>query len=69
MEREDRAGVIVFGREATIEIPPFDDDIAVSQVESNFGATDATNLEAALKLAQASFPEDSAQADRGGDRR
>ncbi|MCA9207604.1 MAG: VWA domain-containing protein, partial [Planctomycetales bacterium] len=61
MEREDRAGVIVFGREATIEIPPFDDDIAVSQVESNFGATDATNLEAALKLAQASFPEDSAK--------
>lgn len=62
-DREDRAGVIVFGRNANIEIPPFDDDIAIlggldSYINLN---TDATNLEAALKLAQASFTEDSAK--------
>jgi uncharacterized membrane protein len=60
--REDRAGLIVFGREAAIEFPPFDDDLPdVKGVESYLGRTDATNLEAALKLAQASFPEDSAK--------
>ena len=62
-DREDRAGVIVFGRNANIEIPPFDDNIAIlggldSYIDLN---TDATNLEAALKLAQASFTEDSAK--------
>lgn len=62
-EREDRAGVIVFGRNANIEIPPFDDSIPVlGGIESYIGLnTDATNLEAALKLAQASFTEDSAK--------
>jgi uncharacterized membrane protein len=61
-ERGDRAGVIVFGREAAIEIPPFDDDIPVSgSFESFLECRDATNLEAALKLAQASFPEDTAK--------
>ena len=61
--REDRAGVIVFGRNANIEIPPFDDDvIAIGGVESYVNLrTDATNLESALKLAKASFPEDSAK--------
>lgn len=62
-DREDRAGVIVFGRNATIEIPPFDDDVvALGGVDSyvNLNA-DATNLEAALLLAKASFPEDSAK--------
>ncbi len=61
--REDRAGVIVFGRNATIEIPPFDDDIVVlGGIESYISlSTDATNLEGALKLAQASFSEDSAK--------
>jgi uncharacterized membrane protein len=62
-DREDRAGVIVFGRDAVIEIPPFDDDIhTVGRLESTVGLrTDATNLEAALKLAHASFPEDTAK--------
>ncbi len=60
--REDRAGLIVFGREAAIEFPPFNDDLpTIKAVESYLGRTDATNLEAALKLAQASFPEDSAK--------
>lgn len=61
-KREDRSGLIVFGREAAIEFPPYDDDLpVVSGVESYFGRTDATNLESALKLAQAAFPEDSAK--------
>lgn len=61
--RQDRAGVIVFGREAKIEIPPFDDDIrSVGSIESYLELrTDATNLASALKLAQASFPEDTAK--------
>lgn len=60
--RGDRSGLIVFGREAAIEFPPFDDDLPVVRgVESYLGRTDATNLEAALKLAQASFPEDTSK--------
>lgn len=60
---EDKAGVIIFGREATIEFPPFADEIrAVGSLESLFELrTDATNIASALKLAQASFPEDSAK--------
>jgi uncharacterized membrane protein len=60
---EDKAGVIVFGREATIEHPPFADEIrSVGQLESLFQLrTDATNIASALKLAQASFPEDTAK--------
>ncbi len=61
-KRGDRSGLIVFGREAAIEFPPYDDDLPVVQgVESYLGRTDATNLESAMKLAQASFPEDSAK--------
>lgn len=61
-DREDRAGMIVFGRNAAIEIQPFDDTLPLLRnVESNFGGSDATNLEAALKLAQAAFPEDAAK--------
>ena len=61
-ERQDRAGLIVFGREAAIEIPPFDEALPnINRAESFFGKSDATNLESALKLAQASFLEDSAK--------
>jgi uncharacterized membrane protein/Mg-chelatase subunit ChlD len=60
---EDKAGVIVFGREATIEHPPFADEIrSVGNLESLYELrTDATNIASALKLAQAAFPEDSAK--------
>ncbi|QDU95398.1 VWA domain-containing protein [Lignipirellula cremea] len=59
---EDRAGVIVFGADAVIEIPPFNDDIYMIDVESTINLrTDATNLASALKLAQASFPKDSSK--------
>src|SRR5439155_10987179 len=60
---EDKAGVIIFGREATIEYPPLADEIrSVGRPERLFDLrTDATNIASALKLAQASFPEDSAK--------
>ena len=61
-ERQDRAGIIVFGREAAIEVPPFDENLPnIKRAESFFGKSDGTNLESALKLAQASFLEDSAK--------
>jgi uncharacterized membrane protein len=60
--RNDRAGLIIFGREASIEIPPLDENLPpLSQPESYLGKTDATNIEGALKLAAASFLEDSAK--------
>ncbi|WP_404306631.1 VWA domain-containing protein [Neorhodopirellula lusitana] len=60
--RGDRAGMIVFGRDATIEIPPYDDDVPpMRRLESLLDRTDATNLEAALNLAQASMPEDTSR--------
>ncbi|MEM1070792.1 MAG: VWA domain-containing protein [Planctomycetota bacterium] len=59
--REDRAGVIVFGRDATIEIPPFDDDIYLKRLESFRGPGDATNLEVALNFAQAAMEEDTSR--------
>lgn len=58
----DRAGVIIFGGNAKIEIPPFDDDILINRLEGTFDLeTGATSLESALKLAKASFPEDSSK--------
>lgn len=60
-EEENKTGVIVFGREAAIEIPPFDDDIQVPKVIESALDPDYTNLASALKLAQASFPEDAAK--------
>jgi uncharacterized membrane protein len=61
--RRDKASVIVFGRSANIEVPPLDDDLPLVGRLESAGAlvTDATNLEAAMKLAQATFPEDSAR--------
>ncbi|MGH7137455.1 MAG: VWA domain-containing protein, partial [Pirellulales bacterium] len=57
----DRVGVIVFGREAVIEIPPFDESVQLApQVESPLDP-ESTNLAGALKLAQATFPEDAAK--------
>ncbi len=59
-EREDRAGLIVFGRNANLAVPPFSDELPlVRESEGDFGPRDATNLEEALELANASMPEDS----------
>lgn len=58
--RQDRVGLIVFGREAAVEVPAFEDDLPLLRMPVQVpGGTDATNLEAALKLAQAAMPEDS----------
>ena len=66
---KDRAGVIVFGREAAIELPPFDDDLQMgNSIESLFDPQ-ATNIAAAMRLAQATFPEDAARRIVAGDRR
>ncbi|MEM6470588.1 MAG: VWA domain-containing protein [Planctomycetota bacterium] len=59
--RGDRAGIIAFGRDATIEVPPFDDEIRVRRLESLIQSGDATNLESALNLAQATMPEDTSR--------
>lgn len=61
--RRDRAALIIFGRDANIEVPPLDADLpVVGYLESLFDLrTDATNLAAAMKLAQATFPEDSSR--------
>ncbi|PQO35433.1 VWA domain-containing protein [Blastopirellula marina] len=62
--RGDRAGVIVFGREGAIEVPPYEDDVPIGRrrlIGLDHIKQDATNLEAALKLAQASFSEDEAK--------
>lgn len=61
--RRDRAALIIFGRNANIEVPPLEADLpVVGQLESLFDLrTDATNLAAAMKLAQATFPEDSSR--------
>ena len=59
--RDDAAGVVVFGREAAVEIPPFNDNIPKLQSFESYFRTNATNLESALKTAQAIFLPDSAR--------
>ena len=58
---DDKAGVIVFGRDAAIEIPPYDDDVQLQPVIESAFDSEHTNLAGAMKLAQASFPEDAAK--------
>jgi Mg-chelatase subunit ChlD len=55
----DRDGVLVFGRDAAIELPPLDDAQQVTAIEAVVDR-EYTNIASALKLAQASFPYDSA---------
>ena len=74
--RQDRAGIVVFGRDAFMEIPPFDDNIPElrrlasipNQVDAEADErskaiefASATNLETALNLAQASMPDDTSR--------
>ncbi len=58
---DDRAGVIVFGRDAAIEIPPVDESIPLGATVESLFDPEHTNLAAAMRLAQATFPEDAAQ--------
>ncbi len=58
---KDRVGVIVFGRDAAFEVPPYDDDVQMlPRVESELDRGH-TDLARAMRLAQASFPEDAAK--------
>lgn len=57
----DRAGAIEFGSEADLVYPPVDDDIHVSRETDTRSDTDHTNIAAALRLAMAAFPADSAR--------
>jgi Mg-chelatase subunit ChlD len=60
-KREDRSGVIVFGQEAAVESPPL---VGQAHLPARFETAvdaEATNLAAALRLAQAVFPADSAK--------
>ncbi|MGD0901118.1 MAG: VWA domain-containing protein, partial [Thermoguttaceae bacterium] len=60
-QKDDRVGVIVFGREAAIEVPPIDDALQMSPAIESIFDPEYTNLAAAMKLAQATFPEDAAK--------
>ena len=53
--------MIVFGRDAAIELPPFDDDLQMGNAIESLFDPQATNIAAAMKLAQATFPEDAAR--------
>jgi uncharacterized membrane protein/Mg-chelatase subunit ChlD len=57
----DRVGVIVFGRDAALEIPPVNQPVEIPErIEAPIDP-EFTSLEAAMKLALASFPEDAAR--------
>jgi uncharacterized membrane protein len=58
--REDLAGVVVFGREPRVEIPPAPSELNLLGVETTIDAEN-TDLGAAVKLALATFPEDTAR--------
>ncbi len=61
-QREDLAGVIVFGKDASIEVPPFNDDLpTLTRLESTRVRTDASDLQSAMELAQSSMPSDTLQ--------
>jgi uncharacterized membrane protein/Mg-chelatase subunit ChlD len=58
--REDLAGVVVFGSEPRVEVPPAPSEINLLGIESTIDPEN-TDLGAAVKLALASFPEDTAR--------
>ena len=60
-EGKDRAGVVVFGRDAAIEIPPLDGCVQVPPAIESVLDPEHTDLAGAMRLAQASFPEDAAK--------
>ena len=59
-QAEDLAGMVVFSKNARVEVPPAPSEIRFLGVESSLD-TDNTDLAGALKLAMGSFPEDSAR--------
>ncbi len=59
--RGDRAGAIIFGGEPAIEHPPYDEDLPLVYNTETRIDREHTNLAAALRLAQATFPEDTSR--------
>ncbi|MDE2506341.1 MAG: VWA domain-containing protein [Planctomycetota bacterium] len=57
---DDLAGVIVFGKTAAVEAPPAPTQLDLLGIENSI-ETDHTDLAKAIKLALATFPEDSAR--------
>jgi len=60
-QEKDLAGVIYFGREAVVERPPWDEFLKLGPTSESQLDPEYTNLAAGLKLAQASFPHDTAK--------
>lgn len=59
-EKQDRVGVIVFGRDAEVELPPVDFNYEMPRIESAVDRQQ-TNLASALGRAMALFPHDAAK--------
>lgn len=59
--REDRVGVVVFGRDAPVEIPPINDDIQLPASLDSFVDPEFTNLAGAMEKALAIVPHDAAK--------
>src|SRR4051794_3945351 len=60
-EKDDKAGVIVFGKNAEVEVPPVDFNIQLGRKVESLLDRDFTNLSGAMQRAMAMFPHDSAK--------
>ena len=60
-EKQDRAGVIVFGRNAEVEVPPVDFNIQLMPRVESLLDPEFTNLSNAMQRAMAMFPHDAAK--------
>lgn len=58
--RGDLAGVIVFGRQAAVELPPLAENVPLLSIETHVDP-DFTDLASGLRLARACFPPDCAK--------
>ena len=69
-DRRDKAGVIVFGHDAVIEVPPFDDDIPFLNLESTLGTADRRHQSGGgSEDGRGDVSGGQRQTDRGGHRR
>ncbi len=59
--KDDLAGVVVFGKTPMVETPPSPTEINMMAVENSLIDPEYTDLAAAIKLALATFPEDTAR--------
>ena len=60
-DKEDRAGVIVFGKNAEVEVPPVDFSIQLAPKIESLLDPDYTNLAGAMQRAMSLFPHDTAK--------